>query len=45
MTYATKNLMLSLAIVYSFGAIGLYLRAPEHIQNFLAAPSSMEQAK
>jgi len=42
MTHATKNLMLSLAIVYGLGTIGLYLRAPEHIQRMLAVPKRSE---
>ena len=41
MNYATKNLMLTLAIVYGVGAIGLHLRAPEYIQTHL----SISQAK
>lgn len=44
MTSHTKDLLIFTAAVYLFGAIGLYLRAPEHIHRFLAAPSSVEQA-
>ena len=45
MTSHTKDLLFFTAAVYLFGAIGLYLRAPEHIQRFLAALSSVEQVR
>ena len=36
MTHTTKNLIMSLAIVYGFGAIGMALKVPDRIQNHLA---------